>query len=305
MYSIGVDIGGGHITACGYNHTTNELACEFLTYREVDTRASRAHIIQEWSIALETCRQKISEPVDGIGIAMPGPFDYYRGVSLIRGVEKLESLYRVDIRAALSESLRVAPDRIRFINDATAFSIAEARIGLACGHPRAVAITLGTGFGSSFLIDGKPVVQGDHVPEGGYLYNQSYKGELADNVFSSRGIAALYRARSGAVVANVKALCERVPHDAEAQATFEAFGQSLGEFLRPYLLGFSADILVVGGNIAHAFPFFGEALKQQLPGVEARVSRLGEQAAMIGGALLLDDAYFKTISSTVKQMSSS
>lgn len=305
MYCIGVDIGGGHITACGYNQSTNELACEFLTYREVDTRASREHILQEWSTAIETCRHKISQPVGGIGIAMPGPFDYYRGVSLIRGVEKLESLYGVDIRSELAEKLKLAPDRIRFINDATAFSIAEARIGVASGHRRVIAITLGTGFGSSFLIDGKPVVKGDHVPDGGYLYNQYYGEELADNVFSSRGITALYQARSGNVVANVKALCERIPDDAHAQSTFTAFGKSLGEFLHPHVTDFSAEIVVVGGNIANAFPFFGEALKRQLPGIDVRVSRLGEQAAMIGGALLLDDAYFKMIGSTLKLMSSS
>lgn len=305
MYRIGVDIGGGHITACGYNPSAKALECEFLTYSEVDTRASREHIIREWSTAIAACRHKISQPVDGVGIAMPGPFDYYQGVSLIRGVEKLESLYGVDIRSELAEKLRMKPERIRFINDAMAFATAEARIGRASGYRRAIAITLGTGFGSSFLIDGRPVVEGDHIPEGGYLYNQYYKNELADNVFSSRGITSLYHARSGNTVKNVKALCERIPDDADAQNTFEAFGQSLGAFLRPFVSGFSADVIVVGGNIANAFPHFGASFKAQLPEVEIYASVLGEQAAMIGGALLLDDPYYESIVSVLKQMSKS
>lgn len=303
MYSIGVDIGGSHITACVYDHSARALREETLVYRKVDTTSSRDQIIDEWTAAIAACRRGVDVEVQGIGIAMPGPFDYYGGVSLVKELNKLQALYGVNIRTALAGKLEVAPSQIRFINDATAFSISEAMVGRASAFTRTVAITLGTGFGSSFLVGAKPVMEGSNVPEGGFLYNQDYGGVLADDVFSTRGIKARYRACSGREVPDVKTLCEIVANDDCAEPTFSGFGKSLGEFLSPYLSRFSAEVLVVGGNIAKAFPHFGNALAKELPDVDVYVCAHGEQAAMIGAALLIDDEYYRSITETIKLMS--
>lgn len=303
MYVIGVDIGGSHITACVYNHSANALQQESLVYRKVNTESSRDEILREWADTITACRERLDVDIRGIGIAMPGPFNYYEGISLVNGVEKLQDLYGVNIRISLAERLGIAPSQIRFINDATAFSIAEAMAGGVAAYSRIVAITLGTGFGSSFLVSGKPVIDGGTVPDGGFLYNQLYNGELADDVFSTRGIKARYHALSGTEVQDVKTLCETVDHDAYAKRTFQEFGQNLGEFLYPYLSRFSAEALVVGGNIAKAFAYFGPAMTQKLPNVSIYVSQHGEQAAVIGSALLLDDDYYHSIEHTIKLMS--
>lgn len=305
MYSIGVDIGGSHIAACVYNHATRALQRETLVYRKVNTASSREEIIGEWTAAITACRGKAAVDIHGIGIAMPGPFDYFEGICLIREVGKLEDLYGVNIRMALAANLEVEPSCIRFINDATAFSIAEAMSGRASAYRRTVAITLGTGLGSSFLVDGKPVIKGGNVPDGGFLYNQRYENGLADDAFSTRGIKARYHALSGKEVADVKTLCEIVSCDKNAQRTLETFGATLGRFLHPYLYSFSAEVLVIGGNIAKAFHCFGPALTQALPDMEVYVSQYGEEAAMIGGALLMDDVYYHSITDTIRLMSSS
>lgn len=302
MYSIGVDIGGSHITACVYNHATHKLQQETLVHNKVDPHSSRDEIIKNWVRTLAACRDKLDAEIRGVGIAMPGPFDYYNGISLIRELGKLQALYRVNIREELAGKLRIAPHQIRFINDATAFSIAEAIVGRASSYHRTVAITLGTGFGSSFVVGGKPVIQDKDVPQGGFLYNQYYGNRLADDVFSTRGIIDRYQTLSGKEASNVKALCERIPEDYHAQQTFETFGASLGEFLKPYLSGFSAEVLVLGGNIAKAFPYFGAALTQQLAGTEVYISEFGEEAAMIGGALLVEDTYYSSIGPTIRLM---
>lgn len=303
MYVIGVDIGGSHITACVYNHSQEVLESESLVYRKVNTTSSQDEILRVWADAITACRQRMGVDIRGIGIAMPGPFNYYQGISMVNGVGKLQDLYGVNVRLALAERLGIDPARIRFINDATAFSIAEAMTGDAAAYRRVVAITLGTGFGSSFLIDGKPVIDCETVPQGGFLYNQYYDNRLSDDVFSTRGIKARYHALSGREIADVKTLCETVVDDHHARQTFQGFGRDLGEFLRPYLTRFSAEALVVGGNIAKAFSHFGPAMTGALENVPVFVSQHGEQAAVIGSALLLDDDYYHSIAHTIKLMS--
>lgn len=303
MYVIGVDIGGSHITACGYSLSRKALASESLVYRKVNTASSQDEILREWADAIAACRQRIGVDINGIGIAMPGPFNYHQGISMVNGVGKLQDLYGVNVRQALARRLGIAAPQIRFINDATAFSIAEAMMGDAAAYSRVVAITLGTGFGSSFLIDGKPVIDGRTVPEGGFLYNQYYDDRLSDDVFSTRGLKARYHTLSGREIADVKTLCETVVDDDHARQTFQGFGRDLGEFLRPYLTRFSAEALIVGGNIAKAFLYFGPAMTEALENVPVFVSQHGEQAAVIGSALLLDDDYYHSIARTIKLMS--
>lgn len=302
MYSIGVDIGGSHITACIYDHQREKLLSEYIVNQKVNTKGTKDEILRDWVRAISHCRDMSERYVEGVGIAMPGPFDYYNGISLIQNLDKLSTLYNENIRANLSNRLNMEPMDIRFINDATAFSIAETTIGKAREAEKVVAITLGTGLGASFVYNGKPVIKSKNVPEGGFLYNQYYLNELADDLFSTRGILLRYTILSGKSIKNVRELCELVPNDIAAKTTLEQFGYELGDFLYSYLNDFNADLLCIGGNIAKAYPYFGKSLESKLDGIEVCISELGEKAAIIGGALLMDDPYYNSVKSTLKLM---
>lgn len=302
MFSIGVDIGGSHIASGMFEHSNKEIIKETLVSQKVDPKAPKDEILDLWASVISKTIEKVDVPIQGIGFAMPGPFNYYEGISLIANVDKLESLYGVNIREELAERLNIHPSKIRFINDASAFSIAEALIGKASLFDRTVAITLGTGIGSSFLVNAQPIINGSNVPAGGFLFNQTYKGQLADNVFSTRGIINQYRELSGKKVKNVQELCKLIPEDKEAQMVFSWFGTELGRFLKPYLLNFDAEVLVIGGNIAKAYAFFGDDLVKQLPEIEIYTSAFGEEAAIIGSALLADDNYYTALIPALKLM---
>lgn len=303
MYSIGVDIGGSHVTSGMFEHSNKVIRVGSLASAKINPNGSKDAIIDAWfgvisqSIALSTSSEML-----GIGIAMPGPFDYFNGISLMKNVDKLDSLYGVNIREELAHRLAIPPSKIRFINDATAFSVAETRIGTASTYSKAVAITLGTGFGSSFLVDGQPVLDSDLVPKGGFLYNQDYNGKLADDIFSTRGILNYYSTMSDKTARNVEALCELLPEDQDVQKVFGWFGSALGQFLHSYLSTFGAEVLVIGGNISKAFEYFGPTLIKALPATDVYVSKFGEEAAIIGSALLLDEAYYQELLPSLKIM---
>lgn len=302
MYSIGVDIGGSHIVACMYGHTYKRILKETLVYEKIDTKASKNAIIQQWVSAISKSIERSGRAVEGIGIAMPGPFNYVEGISLISGVDKLQALYQVNIKKELAEKLGIPLSKIRFINDASAFSVAEALIGQASSYTRVVAITLGTGFGSSFLLEGQPIINAYNVPQRGFLYDKLHKGEPADDIFSTRGIIREYEKISGRTVKNVRELCQSVHMDDKAKEVFRWFGTELGVFLKPYLTDFNAEVLVIGGNISKAHLYFIENLSQQLDGINICISELGEEASIMGGALLLEEDFYRKLMPTLKLM---
>ena len=62
--------------------------------------------------------------------------------------------------------------------------------GAAAGRDRAVCVTLGTGVGSSFLHDGRPVTDGPTVPPEGRAHRITVDGLPLEDVVSRRAIRA-------------------------------------------------------------------------------------------------------------------
>ena len=81
--------------------------------------------------------------VQGVRLAVPGPFDYPAGICKIEGLAKYRALYGVDLRAELGARLAArlgaAAGDIRFQNDVAAFALGELRFGCARGA-RAVCL---------------------------------------------------------------------------------------------------------------------------------------------------------------------
>ena len=80
---------------------------------------------------------------------------------------------------------------------------------------------------------------------------------------------------------------------------FDDFGDNLGHFLAPWLKKFEAEILVIGGNISHAYNLFGEVFERRLKDENCNctvaLSKLKEDAALIGSAYLLDDDFWQSV----------
>src|SRR5690606_7225122 len=114
----------------------------------------------------------------GVGFGFPSPFDYDKGIARIKGLEKFESIYGMNIGEELQSRLMRPDLQIRFRNDAEAAIVGEATYGAGVGFRRIIGITLGTGMGSGFVVDGKRVLTGKSVPApDGMLFRELYQGE--------------------------------------------------------------------------------------------------------------------------------
>ena len=51
----------------------------------------------------------------------------------------------------------------------------------------------------------------------------------------------------------------------EAEEVFQDYGSVLGQAIRPFVLSFQPDVLLLGGGISQAVSFFEGALQEELP----------------------------------------
>jgi glucokinase len=220
-----------------------------------------------------------------VAFGFPSPFDYQQGISYIHGLAKYEQIYGVNVRQALRDALNAPDLDIRFRNDAEAAIVGEAIYGSGVTCSRTIGVTLGTGFGSAFLVDGKPVTDESGVPEDGKLYPYPAGNGRADDVFSTRGLLERF-AEANVPVMSVE---HADPDDVRVQQVYYEFGHQMGEFLQPFVSLFEADCLLVLGGISNAFEWFSTDLIRALPGVRVLRGTLGARAAVLGAAHLYQE----------------
>lgn len=292
-HAVGVDIGGSHVCSAVVDLATGALCSDPLSSR-IDCSAGAGRIVAAWADNIRRTVEAFAGEVQGAGFAFPGPFDYRQGISLVRGVNKFDSLYGLHVSESLFPLLRECGiEEFRYVNDAAAFALGECLSGAASDADRVMAVTLGTGVGSGFVCRHRLVVSGDEVPANGWIYCLPFGETTADECFSTRGIVEHYRSLTGRTVAGAREVAERCPDDPAARTLFETYGDDLARFVAPLLRRFRADVLVLGGNISRACPLFGPALGARLSAeganVDVRRSTLLDHAAMIGAASLFHD----------------
>lgn len=306
--AIGTDIGGSHICCAAIDLESQEMIPGSYHDEPVNNKADAEEILGSWSRALlKTINTIDRQNLLGIGFAMPGPFDYVNGIALFERVEKYESLYGVNVVKEMQSRLGVT-DRVkfRFINDATSFAIAEAWIGKAREFRRVVALTLGTGFGSAFLIGGIPVIEGDSVPVSGCVWHIPFRDGIADDYFSTRWFVGRYETLTGKRVLGVKEIADVFASDKAAQEVFNEYGSNMGEFLAPWLKKFEAEIIVIGGNVSAAYSCFGKVLQDTLLNygvrIEIRISEMMENAAILGSSRLIEEDFWAEVKGLLGKM---
>lgn len=307
--AIGIDIGGSHISCGAVDLEINQLIQGTCFEAKVDSQALAEDILNSWAGAIKRSIEAVGiNHLAGIGFAMPGPFNYATGIALFKGDnEKYPNLYGVNVVSEIRARLGIPADvPVRFINDATAFAVSEAWIGVGKGISRLIALTLGTGFGSAFIADGIPVLEGDSVPELGCVWHLPFKDGIADDYFSTRWFEKKYLQLTGRKVNGVKEIAQLFDTDENARKLLAEYGSNMGDFLAPWIKKFGATHIVIGGNIAGAYDKFGQYLVEAFANnqVECGVSLsvLKENAAIIGSARLVDEDFFAEVGPLLPKM---
>lgn len=277
---LGIDIGGSHITAALVNMERRCVIPESKVRHKIDSQGPATLIVESWSAAiLEAIR---SHPVypEKIGIAMPGPFDYEKGVSYIKGQTKYDALYGLNVKELLANSLHVSPEDIVLNNDAACFLQGEVFGAVENRYGRAIGLTLGTGVGTASSHNGKA--------NDAALWQMPFRDSIVEDYISTRWFVKRYLELSGNYIKDVKELAGLYPADPNARAVFEEFTQNLTDFLLRFVLMENPEVIILGGNVMKAADYFlpevKKRIQQQYVEIDILTAKLGEESALIGAA---------------------
>ena len=275
------DVGGSHISAAVCSAGDYRLG-PVVHIPHADRDSSDA-FINALALLAEQANSDASE-VAGASVAMPGPFDYAQGVSWMR--HKLPYLYGVNLGREFAVRMGWQPNQVRFLNDAAAFLLGEVGAGSAKGLSRVVGITLGTGIGSAFAINGEIQSAGVGVPAGGEIWNLPFEGETVEDLISTRSIKKSYNDRAG-YDREVAAIATGAANDPVAAEVFAQFGRDLGRVLGSLLRDFAPDAVVLGGGISRSANLFLPSAQRELEGtaMQLRISALGDKAPLAGAGV--------------------
>lgn len=263
-WMICLDVGGTEIKAAPMDEKGR-------TRGEIRHFPAKAH--EDSEILLNHFREIIEslqvsgEELQGIGMAFPGPFDYENGICLLQGLDKYDKLYDVNLKRGLSHLLEIEEERIRFMNDASAFALGEMGFGEARGAKRTLFVCIGTGCGSAFGVEGWLAPSGRNgVPASGYLYGEPFLDGCIDDYLSRRGLMKLARERLGEALDGRGMARLAAEGHVGAKQCFLAFGERMRDALLPFLDSFRPDMVCLGGQITKSASFF-------LPPLEAVCKR--------------------------------
>lgn len=306
--AIGVDIGGTLVRV-----GTFDGAGQLLGQKE----ASIASI--EPDNGLRLIEQLIYETLDsvhasallGIGIGCTGPLDTVHG--LVNNPYTLEGWSNVPIVERLIKTFNVP---VRLENDADAAALGEYWQGAGRDAKRLYAVTVGTGVGTSLIVDGKIYrgMDGSH-PEGGHQLidpngPECYCGHRGCWESLISGLAISSAARSAKNNEHLMALALNDPNRmtayfiAEAARAGDPVASSIMQkAARDFSLGiiniisfFVPDVLVLSGGVMKSADLFLPTLEQTLKTSNPMVpfdrvnilpAKLGYYAGLYGGAYMI------------------
>jgi glucokinase len=288
---LGLDLGGTNIKWVVLDQNGAPVADGSLP---TEGAGGPAHVIERLVLAGRQAIE-VAGPIGTAGVGVPGIYE--EGHGTIRFFTNLPGAWPGHPMAApLTAALGVP---VRLINDARAFTLAEARVGAGQGCQSLVGVTLGTGVGGGIVLGGQLLLGLDGTA-----------GEIGHQVIDIRpdapkcgcgntgcleafvGAAHLAAAAGTATAAEAFAADERgEPH---AHAAVEAWIDHLAIGLANVVTVLTPDRIVLGGGVAAAAARIIAPLRERLAAhvhltdpshVEIVHAALGVRAGAIGAAL--------------------
>ncbi len=265
---IALDIGGTSIKSAiiKSNGSFLENSCKI---SEIDSNQNKDYIINKFIFPIKQSIQYLNEQkidLDGIAISICGPFDYEKGISLIKNLDKYESIYNLNIKKIIREKLFLSNKiPIVFDPDAWSFGRGEVNFNNYENYNKIIVFTMGTGIGSCFIENKKVVSEGKGIPCFGWVSGQKYKDGILNDYTSSIFMKKKYFEITKENI-SIKSMAERArKEDKNAKAIFDEIGNTLGSFLKENFVDeFKTNCIIFGGQISMASDLFIDKIQYHL-----------------------------------------
>jgi glucokinase len=317
--AMGVDLGGTNLRIAAVDDNGNQLES---LHTEALLGRGRDLVIEEIVETVSALKEKYAatHQTRGLGLGVPGIIDLEDGS--IHSAGNLPGWSHHPLRRDMESRLRLP---VILENDANCAALGEKWCGAGKKFDDLCMITLGTGVGGGFVVNGKPwhgvtgmageighmTVVPDGVPCGCGSHGclEQYASATA---IRRMAIEAIAQGRSPALAmlqaADPQFSARRVFEsaqlgDAAAQQIFETAGRALGIALANLINVLNLPLYVIGGGVANAWELLrpamlaelsdrsivfraGEPLQSQHRGTIIARTQLGEDAGVLGAARL-------------------
>jgi glucokinase len=241
---IGIDLGGTNISAGLI--IKNEL--QEISSVKINAHGSAEEVLQELFSATD---QLMNDSVNAIGIGVPGLVDVQNAV--VFDVVHIPSWKKVPLQKWMEERYHLP---VRINNDANCFALGEFYFGKGRDCNSMIGLTIGTGLGSGLILN-KKLFSGKYCGAGEFgmiyyldkCYEYYCSGQYFNNVYQIDGEVVFKKALEG---------------NTDAIRMYEEMGSHLGNAIKMILYALDVEMIVLGGSVRHAYPFFSKMMWQQI-----------------------------------------
>ncbi|MCD6544881.1 MAG: ROK family protein [Flavobacteriaceae bacterium] len=212
--------------------------------RKIHNKGSEEEILTELIGAINDV---FDDEITGIGIGVPSLVDIKNGV--VYNVQKIPSWREVHLKDILESYFGV---KVYINNDANCFAIGEKYFGNAKDYENVLGLIIGTGVGAGIIFKG-------HLYSGtncgaGELGSLPYREHDFEYYCSKSYFEIKYGMKFELL------LKRALNKDKIALAVFEQYGYDLGNLIKTILYTTDPEIIILGGTISNAFPFFEKTM---------------------------------------------
>lgn len=241
---LGIDIGGTNLKVGRVE--SGVIVAQSI--RSVDANATKEETL---SLLFITIDALFDSKIDAIGIGVPAVVDPLTGI--VYDVQNIPAWKEV----ALKEIIEKRYNRpVAINNDANCFALGEKIFGKGKNYKNFVGLSIGTGIGMGIIID--DTLYNGVLCGAGEVGMLPYKNGIMEDYSSGHFFQNTYNC-------SAKEMNQRaIEGDKAAIASFDKFGQHLGECIKAILYMYAPDAILLGGSISHSYPFFEKAMRFSL-----------------------------------------
>ncbi len=274
---IGIDMGGTNVRAGLVRD--NELT--HIISKRINSQVTLDEVLQQ---LFSLTDELIDKDIKSIGIGVPGLVNAEE--QMVYDVVYIPAWKKIPLQQLMQDRYQIP---VFVENDANCFALGEYYFGKGRGYHSMIGLTLGTGLGSGLIINQKLYAgKSGGAGEFGMIdyldktIEYYASGQFFENVYKVNGEEVFKKATEG---------------NTDAIKMYEEMGTHLGNAIKTMLYSLDVELIVIGGSVRHAFPYFSVNMWQQIRtfGFQKAVEHLKievselENSGILGAAALSYD----------------
>ena len=214
--------------------------------KRVDYNSPEEKLIEEVIAAIA---EVMDDEVIGIGVGAPSVVNVEKGI--VYKVRQISSWREVHIKDILEGHFGV---KVYVNNDANTFAVGEKYFGLAKEYNNIVGLILDVGVGAGIIFNGH-LYSGTNCGAGEFGSNP-YRDHDFEYYCGEKYFDEKYGIKSDILYQRA------LKNDKIALAIFEQYGRDVGNLIKTIMFNVDPEVVVLGGSLAKAFPFFKDEMNK-------------------------------------------